>query len=242
MAVPRRPRLMVVGDFRWQVYERSFCDGLRRIGAEVLEVPAWRFWGPGDLLRSAQTRFCMGPGPAAANTALLALCALHRPDVVLAWRTPWLWRTTIRMLSIVPSSAIFPSPNCITKMSDNGSWTKTPVTSVLSSPLALRRTPCPRVTLGRKRAHQVFNVRRGCPPCPADSGSETVVLRAAGNAVDLEFRQSDILGRWAHGVDGQANARDQLGNEMDSINYGGRCPPYIFFFFRQSQSLLKPDC
>jgi len=41
-------------------------------------------------------KYCFGPGVAAANLALLAACARHRPEVVLAWRTPWLWPSTIR--------------------------------------------------------------------------------------------------------------------------------------------------
>jgi spore maturation protein CgeB len=78
------------------MYERAFCDALRRAGAVVIELPISRFLGPGDLLRRAQTKYCVGPGIAAANAALVAACALHKPHVVLAWRTPWLWPTAIR--------------------------------------------------------------------------------------------------------------------------------------------------
>jgi hypothetical protein len=78
------------------VYERAFCDALRRVGADVVELPTLRFFGPGDLLRRAQTKYCVGPGIAAANAALIATCALQRPDVLLAWRTPWLWPSTLR--------------------------------------------------------------------------------------------------------------------------------------------------
>jgi spore maturation protein CgeB len=84
------PRILVVGDFRWTIYERSFCDALRRIGAEPIELPVWNLFGPGDLLRRAQTKYCAGPGVAAANLALIAACIRHKPDLVLAWRTPWL--------------------------------------------------------------------------------------------------------------------------------------------------------
>jgi hypothetical protein len=89
-------RILVVGEYRWPVYERAFCDALRRVGAEVFELPILRYLGPGDLLRRAQTKYCVGPGIAAANAALVAVCALHKTDVVLAWRTPWLWPSTIR--------------------------------------------------------------------------------------------------------------------------------------------------
>jgi spore maturation protein CgeB len=53
-------------------------------------------FGPGDLLRRAQSKYCAGPGVAAANAALIAACALHKPDILLAWRTPWLWPTSLR--------------------------------------------------------------------------------------------------------------------------------------------------
>ena len=91
-----RPRVLVVGDYRWPMYERAFCDALRRVGAVVVELPIWRFLGPGDLLRRAQTKYCVGPGIAAANAALVAACALHKPHVVLAWRTPWLWPAAVK--------------------------------------------------------------------------------------------------------------------------------------------------
>ena len=82
--VKSHPRILVVGEYRWPVYERAFCDALRRVGADVVELPTLRFFGPGDLLRRAQTKYCVGPGIAAANAALIATCALQRPDVLLA--------------------------------------------------------------------------------------------------------------------------------------------------------------
>jgi hypothetical protein len=72
------------------MYERAFCDALRRVGAEVVEFSVSHFLGPGELLRRAQTKYCLGPGVMAANAALVASCAAHKPTVVLAWRTPWL--------------------------------------------------------------------------------------------------------------------------------------------------------
>jgi len=92
----RKPRILVVGDFRWTIYEPSFCEALRRVGAEPIELPVWRLFGPGELLRRAQTKYCVGPGVAAANLALISTCARHRPDVVLAWRTPWLAPWAVR--------------------------------------------------------------------------------------------------------------------------------------------------
>ena len=82
-------KVLVAGDFAFEFYEPDFCFGLREAGCEVIELPALRFFGPGSLLRRAQTRLVAGPGVAAANAALVAACARHKPDVVLLWRTPW---------------------------------------------------------------------------------------------------------------------------------------------------------
>lgn len=96
IGVRSTPRLLMVGDFRWPMYERAFCDALRRQGAEVVELPVWPLFGPGAVLRGFQTKFCLGPGVLAANLAFLQACARHAPDVVLAWRTPWLRPWAVR--------------------------------------------------------------------------------------------------------------------------------------------------
>lgn len=83
-------KVLVAGDFAFAHLERDFCEGLRLAGAEVIELPVLRFFGPGSLLRRAQTKLVRGPGVALANAALVAACARHKPDLVLAWRTPWL--------------------------------------------------------------------------------------------------------------------------------------------------------
>ncbi|GAB4197900.1 MAG: hypothetical protein OHK0013_06500 [Sandaracinaceae bacterium] len=93
----RRPLVLVAGDFRHDIYEPAFCRGLRAAGAEVVELRATTWLGPGDLLFRAQSRFVLGPGVLALRAALLAACARHRPDVVLAWRAPWLSPRTIAL-------------------------------------------------------------------------------------------------------------------------------------------------
>lgn len=83
-------KVLVAGDFAFQQYEPDFCEGLRSAGAQVIELPVQRYFGPGGLLQRAQQKLVWGPGVAAANAALLAACAREKPDLVLAWRAPWL--------------------------------------------------------------------------------------------------------------------------------------------------------
>jgi spore maturation protein CgeB len=87
----------VAGDFAWEFYEPAFCWGLREAGARVEELRVGPLFGPGDLLRRAQRKLVVGPGVAVANAALLARCAAFKPDVVLAWRAPWLSPATVRL-------------------------------------------------------------------------------------------------------------------------------------------------
>lgn len=83
-------KVLVCGDFAFEFYEPDFCWALRQAGADVIELPVARFFGPGRLLRRAQTKLVFGPGVVAANGALVAACARHKPDLVLLWRTPWI--------------------------------------------------------------------------------------------------------------------------------------------------------
>ncbi len=84
------PRVLVAGDFRWDLYEPALCRALRSVGAEVFELHARALLGPGELLRRAQEKLQLGPGRVAAQAAFVALCALHQPDLAFAWRAPWL--------------------------------------------------------------------------------------------------------------------------------------------------------
>jgi hypothetical protein len=84
------PRVLVAGDFRWDLYEPALCRALRSAGAQVIELRARSLFGPGELLRRAQEKLQLGPGRAAAQAAFVALSALHRPDLAFAWRAPWL--------------------------------------------------------------------------------------------------------------------------------------------------------
>ena len=89
-------RALVVGDFMFDIYEPSLCRGLEQAGAEVHRLPvAWLFGQPTSLPRRVQTKLVVGPSPELANLALLRACARVRPDVVLAWRTPWLRASVI---------------------------------------------------------------------------------------------------------------------------------------------------
>jgi spore maturation protein CgeB len=83
-------KVLVAGDFAHAIYEPELCWGLREAGADVVELPVLHLFGPGELLRRAQTRLVAGPGVALANAALVAACARHAPDAVLAFRAPWL--------------------------------------------------------------------------------------------------------------------------------------------------------
>ena len=89
--------MVVAGDFAWDLYEPALCRALRASGAEVFEVRATDFFGPGDLLRRAQSRLVLGPGPLLASAAFVAACARHRPDLALAWRAPWLSPGALRL-------------------------------------------------------------------------------------------------------------------------------------------------
>lgn len=84
------PRVLVAGDFRWDLYEPALCRALRSLGAEVFELHARALLGPGELLRRAQEKLQLGPGRLSAQAAFVALCGLHRPDLAFAWRAPWL--------------------------------------------------------------------------------------------------------------------------------------------------------
>lgn len=82
--------ILVTGLFRWPMYERQFCDALRRNGVRVTEVPVDPLLGPTGLFRRAQEHFARGPGAFAANALLAWRVVRHRPDAVFAWRAPWL--------------------------------------------------------------------------------------------------------------------------------------------------------
>ena len=90
-------RVLVAGDFAWEFYESAFCWGLREAGARVDELHVNPLFGPTELLRRAQQKLVLGPGVLAANAALLARCSSFKPDVVLAWRAPWLLPSTVRL-------------------------------------------------------------------------------------------------------------------------------------------------
>ncbi len=93
-----RPSVLVAGAYAFDFYEPAFCRGLERAGAKVHRLVDHRFFGPGSLMRRLQSRFVAGPGVLAVRLALLARVAITRPDVVLAWRTPWLDARTVRAL------------------------------------------------------------------------------------------------------------------------------------------------
>lgn len=95
MPSPERPRVIVAGEYAFDFYEPAFAAGLERAGARVDRFVDQRFFGPGSLARRAHNRFVRGPGILFARLALLAQVARTRPDVVLAWRTPWLDVRTI---------------------------------------------------------------------------------------------------------------------------------------------------
>lgn len=88
-------KVLVTGSFRWSHYEAQFCFGLRAVGAEVVEQRADMFLGPGAKMIAFQELRPATPGAILARAALLAKVENTRPDVVLAWRTPWLLPDTI---------------------------------------------------------------------------------------------------------------------------------------------------
>jgi len=94
----KTPTVLVAGDFAHSFYEPAFCDGLRQCGAKVVELRVRPLFGPGELLQRAQTKYCIGPGVVLANAMLLAKCRQFAPDYVLAWRAPWLFPSTIRLV------------------------------------------------------------------------------------------------------------------------------------------------
>lgn len=95
-----KPSVLVVGDFAWDMYEPGFCRALRTVGATVRELRSSRWFGPWELMRRAQQKFVIGPGVAAANAAFVAVAALQRPDLVLAWYTPWLLPLSIELAHV----------------------------------------------------------------------------------------------------------------------------------------------
>ena len=84
------PKVLVTGDFAYSMYEGDLCEGLRAAGAEVSELPVRPLYGPIDSLRRAQEKYVLGFGPWRANRALVARVRQERPDLVIAWRAPWL--------------------------------------------------------------------------------------------------------------------------------------------------------
>jgi spore maturation protein CgeB len=92
-----RPRVLVAGAYAFAMYEPAFVEGLERAGAVVERFVDRAWFGPGDLLRRAQSRWVFGPGIHLARAALLARVASERPDVLLGWRTPWLDARTMEL-------------------------------------------------------------------------------------------------------------------------------------------------
>ena len=88
-------KVLVTGYFDLDFYEPAFCRGLREAGADVIEVPVRKVFGPVDLIRRAQEKYVRGPAILRANSLLVESARRTYPDVVLAWRTPWLRSRTI---------------------------------------------------------------------------------------------------------------------------------------------------
>lgn len=91
-------RILVTGTFAFPQYEEQFCFGLRAAGAEVLELPMLTYLGGIPRLVHAQSHSPNSPGAVLANAALIRQAILSKPDMVFAWRTPWLHPTTVRRL------------------------------------------------------------------------------------------------------------------------------------------------
>ena len=100
------PRIVVAGDFSWEMYEPAICDALRAEGAQVFELHAQQLFGPTSLLRRAQSKLVLGPGPVLANAAFVAAAARHQPDLMLAWRAPWLSPRAIQLARLAGAKRI----------------------------------------------------------------------------------------------------------------------------------------
>lgn len=99
-------KVLLAGEHRWDFYEPQFARALRAEGAEVVPYPYLWAFGPFDLARRMQMRLMIGWGPVLANAGLLIAVRRTRPDVVLAWRCPWIWRWTVRLARRLGAKAV----------------------------------------------------------------------------------------------------------------------------------------
>jgi spore maturation protein CgeB len=97
---------LIAGDFAWPIYESAFSAALRAQRVEVIHLRVRRLFGPGNVLRRAQSKLVFGPGVILARAAFVAACARYKPDVALAWRAPWLSPHAIALARSVSTARI----------------------------------------------------------------------------------------------------------------------------------------
>ena len=90
-------RLLLAGNWVWQVYEQACADALSRLGIDIIRF-AWNNYFRG-LLGRLQSKFPF-PGPAVflLNRALVVTVRQANPDVVLIWRGTHILPNTIRSI------------------------------------------------------------------------------------------------------------------------------------------------
>jgi spore maturation protein CgeB len=99
-------RILVAGQYAWDQQEPSFCRGLRAAGVDVHELHAGGPWDRLDALRRAQMKYVFGPQVATLNARLLAATVRLRPTVILAYRTSWVWPSTVRAVRRMRSRVV----------------------------------------------------------------------------------------------------------------------------------------
>lgn len=89
---------MIVGAWRWEMYEQAFARGMRENGVEVLELSSTPFFDH----RFGRLQLAL-PIPTVSlfrfNRAVISTASKHRPDWVLFWRPTHIVPSTVRKLN-----------------------------------------------------------------------------------------------------------------------------------------------
>lgn len=96
-------RILVVGDFSWEIYEKAFFDAFCRLGEDVytFKWKKYSYIGNNVLLKFSdrlQNRLLIGPKINRINRCLIAYVNEIKPDLVLIYRGTHLYAKTIKTI------------------------------------------------------------------------------------------------------------------------------------------------
>lgn len=97
LGMGHRPRIAIVGDWDWPIYEEAFASGLRALGVEVMPIQVGKFYG-GRLTRYCKLTPVPTPTLIAVNIYVRKQVRDVAPDIVLLWRSVHLLPSTIRAI------------------------------------------------------------------------------------------------------------------------------------------------